>query len=59
MKFYYYDMNQPAQSRQYFDRLLEYRIHYKEWENIIKRINLKESGLSELFLDCKDEKGLV
>ncbi|MBR6769665.1 MAG: hypothetical protein IKM28_00185 [Lachnospiraceae bacterium] len=57
--FFYYDMNNSAQSRQYFDKLAEYQIHYKEWETIIKKINLKESGLSDLFADCKDEKGLV
>lgn len=59
MQFFYYDMNNSAQSRQYFDKLLEYQIHYKEWESIIKKVNLKESGLSELFADCRDEKGLV
>lgn len=59
MKFYCYDMANPAQSRQYFDKLAEYQIHYKEWETIIKKVNLKESGLSDLFADCRDEKGLV
>lgn len=59
MEFFCYDMNNSAQSRQYFDKLMEYQIHYKEWETIIKKVNLKESGLSELFADCKDEKGLV
>lgn len=57
--FFYYDMNNAAQSRQYFEKLAEYQIHYKEWETIIKKINLKESGLSDLFNDCRDEKGLV
>jgi len=57
--FFYYDMNNSAQSKQYFDKLMEYQIHYKEWETIIKKVNLKESGLSDLFADCKDEKGLV
>lgn len=57
--FFYYDMNHSAQSRQYFDKLMEYQINYKEWETIIKKVNLKESGLSDLFADCKDEKGLV
>lgn len=57
--FFYYDMNNSAQSRQYFEKLAEYQIHYKEWENIIKKVNLKESGLSDLFADCRDEKGLV
>ncbi len=58
-KFFCYDMTNAAQSRQYFDKLMEYQIHYKEWETIIKKVNLKESGLSELFSDCRDEKGLV
>lgn len=59
LKFFCYDMGNSAQSRQYFDKLMEYQINYKEWETIIKKVNLKESGLSELFADCKDEKGLV
>ena len=45
LKFYYYDMNNAAQSRQYFDKLMEYQIHYKEWESIIKR---SEEHTSEL-----------
>jgi len=57
--FFYYDMNNFAQSRQYFDKLMEYQIYYREWEAIIKKVNLKESGLSDLFADCRDEKGLV
>ncbi len=59
VQFFYYDMNNASQSRQYFDKLLEYKINYKEWETIIKKVNLKESGLSDLFADCRDEKGLV
>lgn len=59
IKFFCYDMSNGAQSRQYFDKLIEYQINYKEWETIIKKVNLKESGLSELFSDCRDEKGLV
>lgn len=59
MKFFYYDLTNYAQSRQYFDKLMEYQINYKEWETIIKKINLKESGLSDLFADCRDEKGLT
>ena len=49
MKFFYYDLTNYAQSRQYFDKLMEYQINYKEWETIIKKINVKESGLSDLF----------
>ena len=52
-------MDMPAQSRMYFEKLKQYQINYKEWETIIKKINLKESGLSDLFSDCRDEKGLV
>lgn len=59
VKFFSYDMNNSAQSRQYFDKLMEYQINYKEWETIMKKVNLKESGLSDLFEDCGDEKGLV
>lgn len=59
MDFSYFDMNNTAQSRQYFEKLKEYQINYKEWETIIKKVNLKESGLSDLFADCRDEKGLV
>ena len=58
-KFFYYDMNNYAQQKQYFDKLEEYKIYYKEWENIIRKVNLKESGLSELFSDCKNEKELL
>ena len=58
-KFQLFAMNQSAQSRMYFERLKEYQINHKEWESIIKKVNLKESGLSELFSDCRDEKGLV
>ena len=59
VNFFYYDMNNSAQSRQYFDKLKEYQIDNKEWETIIRKINLEESGLSNLFADCKDERGLV
>ena len=58
-KFFCYDMNNYAQSRQYFDKLGEYKIDYREWESIIRKVNLKESGLSELFSDCKSEKELI
>ena len=58
-RFNFYDMNQPNQSRSYFEKLKEYGINHKEWESIIKKINLKESGLSELFAEAKDESGLV
>lgn len=57
--FFYYDMGNSAQARQYFEKLKEYQIDHKEWETIIKKVNLKESGLSDLFADCRDEKGLV
>ena len=54
-----YDMSSPAQSRQYFYKLMEYQINYKEWETIIRKVNVKESGLSELFSDCRTEKELI
>ena len=58
-KFVWYDMNLASQARQYFDKLKEYNIDYREWEHILKKINEKESGLSDLFADCKNETGLV
>ncbi|SHK76244.1 coiled-coil domain-containing protein [Hespellia stercorisuis] len=59
ISFFYYDMNNSAQMKQYFQKLMEYQINYKEWESIVKKINIEESGLSNLFRDCRDEKGLV
>lgn len=59
LSFFCYDMSSPAQSRQYFYKLIEYQINYKEWETIIRKVNVKESGLSELFSDCRTEKELV
>ena len=59
VRFFCYDMNNSAQSKQYFDKLIEYGINFREWQNIIKKVNEEESGLSKLFADCKDEKGLV
>lgn len=59
LRFFSYDMNNSAQSRQYFDKLMEYGIDYREWQNIIKKVNEEESGLSKLFSDSKDERGLV
>ena len=59
ISFFCYDMSSLAQSRQYFYKLMEYQINYKEWETIIRKVNVKESGLSELFSDCRTEKELV
>ncbi|BBF42833.1 DNA double-strand break repair Rad50 ATPase [Lachnospiraceae bacterium KM106-2] len=57
--FSYYDMNMVSQSRMYYSKLKEYGIDYREWEGIMKKVNLKESGLSELFQNAKDEAGLI
>lgn len=59
LKFNYYDMNNPVTTKNYFNKLEEYKINYREWETIIKQINIKESGLSELFTKSKDSNGLV
>lgn len=58
-EFNYYDMTSSTTTRAYFDKLMIYDINHKEWENIIKKINLKESGLSELFSNAKNVEGLV
>ena len=57
--FFCYDMNSDTLSKQYFDKLMEYGINYREWQAIIRKINYDESGLSDLFTDCKNEKKLV
>ncbi len=57
--FRLYDMTSPYGRRQYFNTLRQYQINNKEWESIIWKVNQKESGLSELFRDAKDEKDLV
>ena len=59
VRFFTYDMNHSAQSRQYFEKLAEYGINFREWQNIIKKVNEEESGLSKLFADCRDERGLI
>lgn len=58
-EFFYYDMNHSAQQRQYFEKLREYRVDYREWEDIVRKINQKEGGLTELFADCRDERSLT
>ena len=58
-RFFCFDLNNQAQSKQYFVKLAEYGIDYREWQNIIRKINEEESGLSKLFVDCKDETGLL
>ncbi|WP_346940462.1 hypothetical protein [uncultured Clostridium sp.] len=57
--FNYYDMNNYTTSKAYFNKLREYGIDNKEWENIIRKVNLKESGLSELFKEAKNSEGLI
>lgn len=57
--FSLYDMNNYAQSRQYFQKLREYGIEQKEWQSIIREVNKDESGLSQLFEECRNEKDLV
>lgn len=59
VSFNYYDMNNNAQSKQYFTKLMEFGIDHKEWQSIIRKINGDESGLSKFFTDCKNEKDLV
>ena len=57
--FSFYNGNNYAQQRNYFDKLEQYQIYRDEWETIVKSINEKESGLSELFNNAKDEIGLL
>lgn len=57
--FRLYDMNSKYGRAQYFSTLRQYQINNKEWESIIRKVNQKESGLSELFNNSKDEKSLI
>ena len=57
--FRLYDMASQYGRRQYFSTLRQYQINNKEWESIIRKVKQKESGLSELFQNAKDEKDLV
>lgn len=57
--FKYYDLSSKYARSQYFTTLRQYQIYNKEWESIIRKVNQKESGLSELFNNAKDEKNLV
>ena len=57
--FDFYELNIDSQRRKYFDRLKQYNINNREWETIIKKINTKESGLSDLFQDAKTVGGLA
>lgn len=57
--FRLYDMGSRYARSQYYNKLKEYQINNKEWESIIRKVNQKESGLSELFNNAKDEKNLV
>jgi len=59
IKFNYYDITVPSQTKNYFDNLRQFNINNKEWESIIKKINMRESGLSELFQESKNVSGLV
>ena len=57
--FRLYDMSSRYGRTQYFAVLKQYQINHKEWESIIRKVNQKESGLSELFQNARDEKELV
>ena len=58
-RFAYYDMNNYAQSKQYFQNLREHGIEYREWQSIIREVNKDESGLSQYFEGCSNEKDLI
>lgn len=58
LHFLYYDMNNAAQSRQYFDKLQEYQIYYKEWETIIKKSTSRSPAFPNCFQTAGTRKGL-
>lgn len=59
INFKIYNFNDSNKKNEYFNELDSYRINHKEWEEIIKKINNDESGLSNLFEKCKDDEALI
>ena len=59
INFKIYNFNDSTKKNEYFNELDSYRINHKEWEEIIKKINNDESGLSNLFDKCKDDEALI
>ncbi|MEK6263632.1 MAG: hypothetical protein N2B06_02520, partial [Clostridium sp.] len=59
INFKIYNFNDSTKKNEYFNELDSYRINHKEWEEIIKKINNDESGLSNLFEKCKDDEALI
>lgn len=55
--FTMYDI--PRKQKLYFETLREYKINPDEWMKIMYRINKGESGLKDLFKDCKSERELI
>jgi hypothetical protein len=59
LNFKVYNFNDNNKKNEYFNELDQYRINHKEWEDIIKKINNDESGLSNLFDKCKSDEDLI
>ncbi|MGI6759683.1 MAG: hypothetical protein ACOX40_07915 [Bacilli bacterium] len=57
--FYYYNFNDYEKRKQYFELLENYNLNYKEWEDIIRKTNNDESGLSKLYDHNKDDEALI
>lgn len=57
--FDYYDVTNSYQKKRYIDKLKEFSINHREWKSIIRKINLKESGLTELFNEAKTIPSLI
>lgn len=57
--FKVYNFNDSTKKNEYFNELEIHKVNHKEWENIIKKINNDESGLSNLFDKCKTDEALI
>ncbi len=57
IEFDQYDI--PRKQKDYFEKLKEFKINHEEWETIMHPINKGESGLKNLFKDCKSERDLI
>ena len=58
----FYEYNMYTSQARYLEKLAEYGVYFEEWQSIIKKANSQvgeNSGLSNLFKDCQNKRGLV
>ncbi|MCB2290820.1 hypothetical protein LGK97_13825 [Clostridium sp. CS001] len=58
-EFKVYNFTDKPQKEEYFNKLAEYRISYREYETLIRKINQKEAGLIALYEGIRTSEELV